>query len=731
MSSQPPQDDSQPRDKLLPQDTLPTQDYINKTGVKKFQSEEQKTFNQFVANLMESALQVRKVGPIDYIQSRLPKDSAYIATLGGGGSKIEVIKKETPSSQEQKERFQLDSLGLYERIILSAVAWYQYDTYVIAGELGTGKTTTTTFLLDHLKKISKGAPETCRFCKQPIHIQINFNINFRSHSNDRLRRDLCEQLYNQLRLYLRTFFKSSTMATPFLKFLLKGGIRHQVFAVFDHWIEELENSELAFNDLNRDLKTSHAISIESIIHKSLFEFLKVKEGEYESSVKQLLAICRFIREEFDPDSWCFTLIFDNLDSVRPEGQGVLLQAILSFQEISQVKTLVPLRPSTFGSLDTERAFSYGLIEHIGPGILKVLKKRLEHLLENWSFDPGIIALPNDQMRERLHRRAEYVLEGCSTGGSMEIIEWLAGNNIRHGLQLALRSFKTEVVPHDLNPRHKYDNFRAILVGDSDSHQIERDDRFIANLYCQNRTGKFSTVNWRILQLAFGLENDASIRTVGSITQYLQMLTDFDPRQIKEAYNYLLDRSRQLLRVDGTSRLREQDLDSGRVVAITKAGKSYLLYIFRELAYVQECFTATLWNSERIPRVVNFRSIEERLRFVRKGIRLLMETDQSEVTRMRDCLGSEEIMPNTRLRLLSNRVLYKSAESALHLMRSNKRWYRQAIFIEELRDWENLLHLGFEAELDILKFHYARLKDLAGKFEEASSNITGPTPISSP
>jgi hypothetical protein len=80
------------------------------------------------------------------LQHATPEPIGYRPARVSGGSPITRPSKwarhipvvKTPSTK--KSRFNTDDLEIYERMMFGCLAWGDYSTYVITGEMGSGKT---------------------------------------------------------------------------------------------------------------------------------------------------------------------------------------------------------------------------------------------------------------------------------------------------------------------------------------------------------------------------------------------------------------------------------------------------------------------------------------------------------------------------------------------------------------------------------------------------------------
>lgn len=694
---------------------------VTRSDVWRYASPDQLEYNATVKTIIEDVAQTQKLEDGVYVPAQLRAAKLFVRPFGAGGE-IAKIAQPTSPPPKQVDRFDLAELGSYERTVFSALAWYRYDTYVIGGELGTGKTTTARHVLSFINKHKEPkCGDTCGLCRHPIQISVNFNAGYHQNDADKLKFELCSDLYDQLRKELRHLFLRERLAAHFLEHIRRGDVDHH-FASFDRWVERLEKEDGALLASPGDAGARMEREIQ--LQDRLFRFVDDDSTDSEQRTKKLLAMCRFIKLRVRPDGACFVLFFDNIDSVPPECQGILLQLLLSYQEISGAKCLVALRPSTFGTVKSARAYSFGLIEHAGPGVLAVIQARLQRLIESWSDNEAVQAIQRSEFKEAFRARAQYALDNCHTDGALQVIEWLAGENTRLALRLLPQAFATQVLPYDEAPRHKYDCMRALLVGSSEQLQVDRNDQHVANLFCDSLSGELSTINWRILQICLALKEHSEERNVGTVAELLKASRpDLSIRNLIGALNYLLDLRRPLIWADGVSSIDvEDELPENLVISVTSAGESYLRELARELVYIQECFTAVKWPEGAVPERVDFKLLSERLRLVRKGLVQLVRMDDAELKALIAAQGSHQLIPGVRLKFFSNRVVHRAAESALRLIESNREAYGGGELFDELLDWQNLLVDGFNRENTRIGVPYAPLKNLEERFREIAAGL---------
>src|SRR6185369_2822533 len=116
----------------------------------------------------------------------------------------------------QTDRFDFGNLGSYERMILSAITWGPFSTYVLSGEMGSGKTATIRQIVEALRRPHRMTCGKCERC-EPILIHIDFNTGFRQIALKALLSKFRMRVYESFRARVEDVFVANDLADEFRK----------------------------------------------------------------------------------------------------------------------------------------------------------------------------------------------------------------------------------------------------------------------------------------------------------------------------------------------------------------------------------------------------------------------------------------------------------------------------------------------------------------------------------
>ena len=362
-------------------------------------------FNSQSLALVDEVFQKEHYGPIGYVPCRLAKDVPPEQKVRSGAGV--VVKGDSSTPLGQVDRFDFGDLGRYEKMIVSAITWGGHSTYVLTGEMGSGKTATIGQVVEALGRPHRTTCGKCQKC-DPVLINIDFNTGYRQTTLDDLLSKFRKRLYESFRARMRNVFLTNDLADKFRKGLSaksrKGksdgswkGMSDGVRDLFDRLIERVP--DLEWSKLPNAQRTRRIFAyIDEITNKGMRPF------------DAMLELVKFVRLNVLPDNPCFVLVFDNVDSIRPEFQYEILLEILAMQKICQLKALVAMRWATFERLNDQAAYVFGVIPHVGPGAKEIIHRRIEYFVTNMPAGaPGATDEPRNPVWMRLdylHRTRE-------------------------------------------------------------------------------------------------------------------------------------------------------------------------------------------------------------------------------------------------------------------------------------------------------------------------------------
>ena len=664
-------------------------------------------YNLAIKAALQNILQHQDVRPLGYRASRDTPQHSLLRP-----SKYARKVTQAPS-QVQKEiaRFDIADLASYERVVFACCAWGDYDTYVITGEMGSGKTALARFIRTVLKRKRADLCGSCHEC-EPTVIYRDFNRYAHVDSVHELRKLFKEDLVAAVLPVVVDIFGEAGRVDNFRR----------------HVLEEPEDEEFVrFLDFDRSVRRLHNWSDLTDPQKAevLADYVRSRPAlaaPEERSVDAKLLYCTtllsYIRARIRRDPACCVFIFDNLDGVRPDAQLSLLQVILATQSTSHAKTLVPLRLTTFERWETQAAFVFGHIDHIGPGPMEIVQQRLAWWSDHWEEQPSIQAL-EEPYRAALRRRLEYVRKVfASAPRTVEALSALAGASVRLGLYLMERAFSNAVIKWDSDPYYVSEIPKCVLIDNSgDSLDVSLDDQYTTNLFADPDSNDFSLLSLRLLQMTYSLKSTASERTVGSIVEAVECLNaQYTPAKVRIALNCLLFEKSPLMWVDARAGFTEDEDLTRRteVVSATEGGSAYMVVLLHDLVYIQECFMSVSWPDGRVPLSVDYRREEQRFRALYACLECLLEADRTEVERYLAARKSNNVRLRLDVELISNRIMRNVARSFLGITSSRE----EGVSVEVLKSWRSMVVTGFNNEYELLKRDNVKLTNLAVDFDEA-------------
>ncbi len=617
-------------------------------------------YNGRVAAYVDEVFQTERPGPLGYVSPkryhpRTPKDIA--------DGKAEIISADvSPSDPTTPRRFAIDDLGDYEHILFSALAWATSNTFVLGGEMGSGKTATVTFIRDVLTR-SRLAPcmATCADCKPVIvFLSLDAGTRYTSPTSDvvaAVRDELIDALHKELRRLLIT----DSLTDPFVNFTVIS--TDQKFHRFARFLTQRTVTQLrqgqAWTTLDDTQKTD-----------LLLDYVR-NSGSAEAQLDSLMAIASYIKSTVRQDHACFVILLDNIDRhFEPSKQLSILRLIFGLQSTG-IRVLLSMRPTTFEGLESNAAFSFSYIQHAGPEPLTIGLKRIQHFLaqETWLADSRLTVFERTCLRDRLGAIAA-LLEVRSIHRSR--LAALSGASIRSGLTLLGRLAVNNTIPFDATePPHKQDWLRAILLGDTEDQHVATDDRYVTNIFADQRQASFRWAPLRLLQLTTALYMVRSARNATTLCTLLHaMLGEDGEDEILAAVNHLLKDTRPLLWVDGAYSYSTYGelLARNDVFHATQAGRAYIRKLILDSVYLQECLFAVAWPGRAAPRDVDCRTSVGRSRGTRALCDILVVEDCEQHQRLLTFTSRSSHLPAFRFQPISPPIVATLAEASVESMR---------------------------------------------------------------
>lgn len=630
-------------------------------------------FNSQSLALVGIVFQNENYGPIGYVPCRLAKDVPPDKKVRSGAG---VVLKETLSPPPgQTDRFDFGNLGRYERMIVSAITWGGFSTFVLSGEMGSGKTATIRQIVNALRRPHKTTCGNCERC-DPILIDIDFNTGYRQRTSDALLIKFRKRLYESFRARVRSVFLTNDLADKFRK-----EMSPDVRDLFDRLIEKIP--DLEWSNLSNAQRT-----------KAILEYVDEATNKGMGEFEAMYGLVRFVRLKVLPDNPCFVLVFDNVDSIRPEFQYDILLDILQMQKTCQLKALVAMRWSTFDRLNDQGAYVFGVIEHVGPGAKEIIYRRIDYYVNNLAAGaPGA----TDDERHAVWRRLDYLHRTRdSEFGSLSRVGPIAGASVRQALVLMNRAVINDVVAFDRDPPNRNDMVRAFFTTPKED-ELTVSDLSVANIFVNSVGQKADLINVHILQLCAAVGVDSRLRNVNTLYALLKVLGPWGQEEIRQAFNYLLLEKRPLIWVDGKTKydtsLEFHNCDD--VVHVTESGRYYSNNLITDVTYLQETLLSARWPDDA-PNEVDYSEITQRFAALKYCIGKIMEYDVDATGRFLKWLSVRDL-DDVTVRLISNSMLWGAGRATLGIlkggMESTKNSSEKFRYFEVLKDWRSLVITG--------------------------------------
>jgi hypothetical protein len=594
-------------------------------------------------------------------------------------------------------------LGVYERVILSALAWSPYTVHCLVGEMGSGKTAVSKYIVKVLKRKKHKLCEHCETRKvcEPVVIRLDFNEGFTSEAETALKNTFRRRLYEQLRTELRAQFKTHLKVDDFVLFSQKPDVRAH-FAVFDEFFERTDDDSWA--KLPNYKRANE-----------LFSYI-ARTSDMEHKLEMLMRLLRYIVLSVRREPACGVLIFDNLDRLSSESQMTLLLEIFALQRHARFGILIPLRRTTFEKLASQRAYSFGVINHNGPDPLLIASSRIRHYLAGFDAEPlttNVDARYAPALRARLEHVAQ-LLEATAPNRIVELIRGLSGESVRLGLHVIQRMFINNVISWDAGPRNPDELAWALLTGPNAHLRLDINDQLVANVFTNGQSNKPSLLVIRILGILHEFEKNPAKRTIGNLLTIGRAVGGWSQRDIIEAVNYLLRDHRPLVWVDGRSKFvvaKDATNPSSReILFLTSAGRRYFQHLIMSLNYFQDAVLGLDWDSAGVPLSVHMDDLDSRFRTLRACLRQLQEMDRREVQAFLAAGAAPDTLTPT---VITNRMLYGLAKSAFLIFESQR---TRGVFSTEFAEWHSVLVGGFNMEHELLQRQNSRLAHWIGEYE---------------
>lgn len=559
---------------------------------------------------------------------------------------------------------EISKLPEYEKLILTNIIFGENKHLVVAGAMGSGKTSTAEFLLSFIKR---------ELFENIDCIYIHFNASYHEENtiNESLN-EFREDLYLNLRFELNKRLKVNSNIDCVLKYISDN---IETYKDFFDIIQPFKRGEL------KNKLSSQKVDF-------LFNAINNEYDTINRKLRCYLLILRSINMCHRIDAK-FIIFYDNIDRFHPATQIALLEEIIAKNNISNVKSLVFMRRCTYQRFIARAAFEPKYIHHHGAFPINVILRRCTYwvnLVEESNLSKNL----KEEYKIAVKKRLNYIANELEdTDSKLNLyINALAGRSIRIGLSLIRNTVINEIFDFDKNPEYSRELPIAIITP---RLEVSEFDPATINVFSFNDGKEFSIVQLRILQLVSYFKKSSSQRNLPNIIRHIRFFDDtITDAILVNSFNNLMMVERPLIWVDSTTKINSiNQLNTiNEEVRFTEIGFGYYKNLIIDTDYYQKCVESiSTWDGEYLPNEVS-PNMFQRFDYIRLTLLELLNIDSWQM----DNYNIEHELIYGRissLKNISSRIIYNIAKS--YLPRLNKLYYKD---INEryssFDDWLSLL-----------------------------------------
>jgi hypothetical protein len=506
----------------------------------------------------------------------------------------------------------------YENLVAHLMLNGGFDTYVIAGGMGTGKTSACGFIVELLtKKLGKKG----NFI---INIKFDFNGPYDG-TDDEIVAQFKRELYNKLSLEVEEYFRENIESLE--KFC----------SALNHTTEKKEYVEFKnFKDYKETCWIEGTITDEEKVNKFI-EFL----DRHEDKINALMKSVYFIAHKLTGNT--VILVFDNIDVLFPNCQRRILINVFKYNIIAKVRCFMPLRRATFKRTLREiqkdeyskAAFNFGYIHHHGAEPLKVVLDRVNKFLSDPSRYKVIDSLPPVYKEHIISRFESYKTFLEKDNPFSRFFTFICGRSSRVALLLSKRFFVNNVIEYSNHNFHFDQGIKAFMVTDNPSYLFDNtNEQEIANVLCCNVYSDFSFIPYLILS-SIAVAKDIQHYEIKHIYSTVKNSIKYNlsDQEFLDILNHILSVRRPLLWSDDKSYydLSTNLTQNANTLQFTEVGRGYLDIINHNTQYLQECLMSIRWEHDYVPQQFDSFKLGERFAFLRKCILDIFQKEKKYIT----------------------------------------------------------------------------------------------------
>jgi len=494
----------------------------------------------------------------------------------------------------------------YENLVAHLMLNGGFDTYVIAGGMGTGKTSACTFIVDLLTS------QLGRKGNFIINLRFDFNGPYDG-SDDEIVAQFKRELYSKLSLEVEEYFMENPISLEIFCSLLNDPKEKREYAEFKnfkhhkeiYWIEETITNEEKVN--------------------KFIDFI----NSHEDKINTLMKAVHFIAHKLTGNT--VILVFDNIDVLFPNCQRRILINVFKYNTIAKVKCFMPLRRATFKRTLREiqkdeyskAAFNFGYIHHHGVEPLKIVLERVNKFLENQSEYKILDSLPLLYKEHVINRFETYKSFLERDNSFYRFFTFISGRSSRVALLLSRRFFVNNVIEFNNHKFHFDQGIKAFMVADNADYLFDNaKEQEIANILSCNVYSDISFIPYLILSY---VESAKEIKhyEINYIFNKIKNSVRYNLRSedFLDTLNHILSVRRPLLWSDDKSYYDlNTDLQQNvNTLQFTEVGRGYFDIIKHNTQYLQECLMSLRWDHDYVPQQFDSFKLGERFAFLRKCI----------------------------------------------------------------------------------------------------------------
>lgn len=579
-----------------------------------------RSYNQVISQKVNNIFQHQDIGTIGYVMSTEEsiKNNRHRYRVG------EYLNGDDIQEIDLVHLKNNDLVGLNEKILASYLLNSHYSTIILTGAMGSGKTTTSNFVINFLEQnldcSTIQCNNKCKF-KRIQNVHLDFNEGFRRKNPDLLLNSFEKKFYEKLKRSIKPIFEKNIAILDAFIERIKNRENNKWESEFEDFITEYVEDDIRQWTITPKRKKVNI----------LFKWIK-EQDDYINKANLLGYLIKFTIENRYISRNCFIIFFDNIDQLPEIVQNDIILSILSFTYITKNKALITVRLTTFGWIPSKATYVWDQINHAGPTPMNIIKKRINQYLQIEALNNPKHFTSYSHLFNRLDIVYSYLNKPSSGRYSRlyKAIEAISGNSIRRALNLISRLFVNDIVVYNNAAVSENDLIRTLFISD-DNYMLTPKDSLVCNLFNNSKDNCFTLIKIKILQILSNYKDEEKVNTLQNL--YLDLLKHFktiNKNELLAVINDLLNTRRRLIYVDGYgvfTSMNDFNSRNNAKVEITYTGKLYLDSLINDYIYFQESIMTIHWEHHiGLPDYYNFRNFIELIAVIRKILSYIYDMD---------------------------------------------------------------------------------------------------------